>query len=56
MPGTPSLTELANAHGVATHVRDGSGRARAVAPEVVEAVLTSEGLVGMPGCMLPLGA
>lgn len=44
MPGTPSLNELANAHGVATHVRDGSGRARAVAPEVVEAVLTSLGV------------
>lgn len=44
MPGSPSLTDLANASGVATHVRDGSGRSRAVAPEVVEAVLTALGV------------
>lgn len=42
--GTSSLIDLANAHGVATHVRDASGRSKAVAPRVIEAVLTSLGV------------
>lgn len=42
--GTSSLTDLANAHGVATHIRDASGRSQAVAPRILEAVLTSLGV------------